>query len=431
MISRSLAVETQASNLKLAGQRVTDLARSQGFALVGIAAARPSDHAQAYLDWLGQNFHGEMDYLARNIDLRLDISRLMPGVRSIICVAESYALQEKPVGESSDRIGADTREKTGKGTVAGYARMPDYHQTMKKKLHRIADELAAIWPEHQFRCAVDTAPIFERPHAQRAGLGWIGKNTLLIHPKIGSCFLLGEILTTLPLPPAQGTETGSFANHCGTCTRCIDACPTQCLTPYHLEARRCISYLTLEHRSDIEPSLQEKMGHWIAGCDVCQEVCPFNQPDHLKRQSAQATESAPLPPLHPPNWDLLDILNWTAADRQQALIRSALKRVKLDPFKRNALIAAGNHLAKTGDLESPLYQAIQRLADSPDESELVRNTAGQQCRRLSQKYPPPLLWGQFLHFVGQQRHQRLERLGREIESDVRCGEKVRQPASPP
>lgn len=356
-------------------EKIRSLVQTHDFALLGITPAGLSDHGQEIRQWIQRKFHGEMAYLGKNLDSRLDPCRLLPDARSIICVADRY-----------DTHSRDATASPGQGSIARYAQSRDYHQRIKKRLHRIADELACFWPSHAFRCAVDTAPILERQHAQRAGLGWIGKNTMLIHPRLGSYFLLGEILTTLPLPPADLPDDKGIPNHCGTCTRCLEACPTQCLTPYHLEARRCISYLTLEHRSDIDPSLEPMMGHWIAGCDICQQVCPHNRPRGLPPLDEPPSADAPL---HPPSWDLMTILNWTAADRQQALIGSALKRIKLEQFKRNALIAAGNQLVRTGDRASPLHQAIERLAQSTDESELVRLTARRQLARLAVQAAQP------------------------------------------
>ncbi len=196
--------------------------------------------------------------------------------------------------------------------IARYAQGDDYHKVMTKRLHRMADAPREQFPDEQFKCTVDTAPILEREHAERAGLGWCGKHTLLIHPRFGSWMLLGTIVTTLKL------QTSSEANypvallppsdHCGTCTRCIDACPTQCIANpddtghRSVDAKRCISYLTLEHRSLIDLSLHEPMGDWIAGCDVCQSVCPYNQCGRQRKEvSKQSTGPRSATLLHPPS----------------------------------------------------------------------------------------------------------------------------------
>jgi epoxyqueuosine reductase len=273
------------------------------------------------------------------------------------------------------------------GRIARYAWGDDYHELIKKRLYAMADTMRRHWPDHQFRAAVDTAPLLEREHAQRAGLGWIGKHTLLIHQDLGSWMLLGQIVTTLPVEPDP--HHPPVTDHCGTCTRCIDACPTDCIRPYQLDASRCISYLTIEHRGLIEPALQPMMGDWVAGCDVCQQVCPFNDraaglgPGQAARSDDVLTEAIhpkyqPRPPA--PAMNLLEILGWDAEARQKTFTKSALKRIKLDQFKRNALIAAGNYLADHEDQQ--LRRRVEELADE-DESPLLRQTAQQVLDRLN------------------------------------------------
>ncbi|MEX0777714.1 MAG: tRNA epoxyqueuosine(34) reductase QueG [Phycisphaeraceae bacterium] len=405
-------------------QTVARLAKAQGFTLVGIAPVRPSEHAEHLRQWVAAGKHGTMDYLAQHVEDMIDPTRVLPGAKAIICVAEAYADPSPPgrgwpsprgrVRGSADERGVDQHDNPSAcneqtpfasddpltptlspgerepdqpiGRIARYAWGDDYHVVMKKHLHALADELRALWPEHAFRSAVDTAPVLERQHAQHAGLGWAGKHTLLIHPTLGSWFMLGEILTTLPLQTAEESPAGGgagggggiVADHCGTCTRCIDACPTQCITPYSIDASRCVSYLTIEHRGRIDPSLHEGMGDWLAGCDVCQSVCPFNHPE--QRQAAPIR-----PPYHPrppaPGIPVLDVLNWTPESRQQAVLKSALKRLKLEQFKRNALIAAGNHLRQHDD--PPLRRRITELCDQPAESDLVRQTARDVLARLA------------------------------------------------
>jgi epoxyqueuosine reductase len=291
---------------------------------------------------------------------------LLPGASSIARLADLYP--SAPPAEPAD-------EPNFRAVVARYAWGDDYHQTIKKRLHRIADALTERFPGHQHKCTVDTAPILEREHAARAGLGWIGKHTLLIHPKLGSYLLLGEIITTLPVEPDDPADLGEAG--CGTCTRCIDACPTHCISPYQLDASRCISYLTIEHRDLIDPALHASMDSWIAGCDICQQVCPFNA------KTERAGHPAPVHPAYTPRppapaINLLDILNWTAANRRTAFTRSALKRIRLDMLKRNALIAAGNDLTRTN--APTLRERISQIAADPTEPPLVRQTAKQVIR---------------------------------------------------
>jgi epoxyqueuosine reductase len=375
---------------------------------VGIARAEPSAHSTEVRQWLAEGRHGQMAYLSepQRLESRLDPAQFLPGAKSIICVADRYVGKSDQATERPSDQRQDTRSLgrlvTGSppsGRIARYAWGADYHITIKKRLHRVADALREAWPEHEFRTAVDTAPILEREHAQRAGLGWVGKNTLLIHPRAGSWLLLGEIVTTLPLQTtieaAPGTPgTGMVfpgagnpgADHCGTCTRCIDACPTSCIARagYAMDASRCISYLTIEHRGLIDPALHRLMGAWLAGCDVCQEVCPFNRPSEGTGNREQGTGGSELgavllPPYAPrppaPALNLLEVLNWSEADWQRAFRGSALKRIKLDEFKRNALIAARNFLREHED--PALRRRIAQLACDEAASATVRTTAAQ------------------------------------------------------
>jgi epoxyqueuosine reductase len=334
--------------------------------MTGVSQALPTEHA-AFLDqWLSEEMHGEMDYLAKHRDVRVDPAQLVHDARSVICVADRYPHQ------------TDLPMPRPAGRIARYAWGDDYHKVLKKRLMQLADTLREQYPDEIFRVAVDTAPVPEREHAQNAGLGWVGKHTLLIHPNQGSWFALGVIVTTLPITP---TVDAPMPDHCGTCTRCIDACPTQCIKPYQLDASRCISYLTLEHRSEIAPYLQQQMGDWIAGCDICQEVCPHNRPRPQIDNAAHHERYTPRPPA--PGLNLLDVLNWKAADRQQAFIGSALKRMKLEMIKRNALIAAGNYLAQ--NTNAPLLQKLRQLSMDFNESEMVRHTAKDVVKRLEKQ----------------------------------------------
>ncbi len=300
-------------------------AKRLGFALAGVADVDPSKWGGQLRSWIDQGKQGEMDWLANHTDLRIHPNRLIDDARSILLVADVYASRSGNI---------DTPLKQGQGRIARYARGKDYHKVMKKRLMSLADDLRADHPDAKFKVFVDTAPVLERELAHRAGLGWVGKHTLLIHPKIGSYFFLGGIVTTLDLvPPA---DQRSEADHCGTCTRCIDACPTDAITPYSVDARKCISYLTIEHRSDIKPELAKHIGDWIYGCDICQEVCPHNSP----KSDAQPINDAYAPTRD--RFDLLEVLNWSEDDRRKAFQGSAMKRAKLDMMKRNAKIVAQN-----------------------------------------------------------------------------------------
>jgi epoxyqueuosine reductase len=214
----------------------------------------------------------------------------------------------------------------GRGKVARYALGDDYHEVIKARLHRLADWLRDRAPGAATRAAVDTAPVMEKELAARAGIGWQGKNTCIINERMGSWLLLGEVLTTLELPADEPA-----VDHCGTCTRCIDACPTAAITaPYQLDASRCISYLTIEVREEVPEEFRGKLGEWVYGCDICQEVCPHNH------RAPETQEPAFRPRFGGGKLDLREVLSWTAEDYRARLKGSAMKRVKLPVLQRNA-----------------------------------------------------------------------------------------------
>jgi epoxyqueuosine reductase len=221
------------------------------------------------------------------------------------------------------------------GRVARYALGDDYHEIIRDRLKELADWLRGQAPGADTRIGVDTAPIMEKELAARAGIGWMGKNTCVINPEIGSWVFLGEVMTTLDLP----TDSPGI-DRCGTCTRCIDECPTGAITePYRLDARKCISYLTIEHRDEILPELKQKMGDWLYGCDICQDVCPWNR----KPPFAQLDSLQPRFPSGTLNVE--EIPNWTIEAYRRILKGSAMKRVKLPILQRNAAIVVENKKA--------------------------------------------------------------------------------------
>jgi epoxyqueuosine reductase len=349
-------------------QRVLDRCRELGFALTGIADAAPTQYERELLEWLAAGKHGEMEYLRRNVRLRIDPRAMVPGAKSIICVADRYVSNDLESAGGCPRF-------TPTGKIARYARGDDYHVVMRKRLATLCKELQQQFPNEIFRACVDTAPVLEREHAQRAGLGAVGKNTLLIERGVGSYLLLGEIIATLPLAASRAAEH----DPCGTCTRCIDACPTHAITPWSVDATKCISYLTIEHRGEIDEQFHEAMGEWVFGCDVCQEVCPHNQPTAGRRKQ-QGEALGPYLPTRQ-HFDLLEILNWDEEARRRAFVKSSMKRAKLDMMKRNALIAAGNFLEHQ---QSPaILSRITHIADDPAETDVVRATARTVLRRLN------------------------------------------------
>jgi epoxyqueuosine reductase len=351
---------------------VLDRCGALGFALAGIAHAQPTRWRDEVLAWLRAGRHGEMDYLERDLDLRFDPATVFPGTRAFIMVADVYASRNEPPPATPAPPGPH-------GRIARYAQGLDYHAVIKKRLHALSDALRAAYPGWGFRSFVDTVPVLERELGQRAGLGWQAKNTMIINPRLGSYMLLGGVATTLPLEPAPEADTTT--DHCGTCTRCIDACPTGAITPWSVDGSRCISYLTIEHRAELDPSLHAPMGDWVYGCDVCQEVCPHNSP----------RPDPDLPPRHDAyrprterggSLPLLEVLNWNQDARREAFRNSAMKRATLAMMKRNALIAAGNALRRRPD--PTLLARINELARDPAEDPLVSATAQTVLRALAQ-----------------------------------------------
>ncbi len=326
-------------------------ARALGFDRVGIGPATAPDHGPAFERWLEAGHAGTMDYLHRTRAERLDPGRLLSGARSVIAVAWVYGGGEP--GMSAD----------GAGRIARYARGRDYHDVLRPRLEELArftEEVAG--PEARSRAAVDTSAVLERDLAARAGLGWIGKNTNLLHPELGSYFFIGVVLTTAELAPDAAQP-----DRCGTCRACLDACPTAAFPePYVLDARRCISYLTIEHRGAVPDALQASIGDWLFGCDVCQEVCPWNRKAPAARAGREAGR-AEIPPL--PELLALDDAAWRRRFRGTALWRA--RRAGL---LRNAAIVLGNR----GDRAAvPALEAAAR-----DEDSTVREAARRALQRI-------------------------------------------------
>jgi len=351
---------------------IVDEARQLGFDLMGIALPAPPTTLERYQTWLASGFHGEMAYLARPdaIAKRADLSLIQPGLRSVVTVGANYHTVALP---------PDQRDDPSRGIFASYAWGDEYHELFASRLHRLAAFIQGLCEEPvAYRAYVDTGPVLERELAVRGGLGFVGKNTNLIHPEMGSWLLLGELLLAIELPatqpsPAQGT--------CGGCTRCLDACPTGALVaPYVLDARRCISYLTIELKGVIPRDLRPLVGNRIFGCDICQEVCPWN------RRFARPT----LEPAFQPRPDalaprLLDLLALDASDFRHRFRASPVKRAKRRGLLRNATVALGNWgdhstiapLARAlGDDESLIRGhaawALGRIACSQSQSALVQ-----------------------------------------------------------
>ncbi len=358
---------------------IVAMARSMGFALAGVCEAEPSRFATEFQAWLASGKHGTMDYLARNTEIRVDPRTFLPGARSLVLVADLYA--DRSVRSNEHRVSApsDAAASSPTGRIARYAQGKDYHKVMKRRLHALADAIRARHPQAECRAFVDTAPIFEREHAARAGLGWIGKHTLLIHPREGSFMLLGGIATTLDLAPPTSQQI--VADHCGTCTRCIDACPTQAITPRSVDASRCIAYLTIEKRGAIDPAFHAAIGDWIFGCDICQDVCPHNSPRPREASTA-------IPPDYRPRertLDALAVLDWQEEDRLRTFAGTPVMRATLPMLKRNAIIVIGNAIQQSMDarLRERCTNRLSRIAEDPAEVDVVRQTAREVLSRCS------------------------------------------------
>lgn len=295
-----------------------DRALALGFDRVAVGPAGPPDHGPAFEAWLKAGYGGTMEYLERGRAKRLDPSEVLRGARSVVAVALNYHQGEPPEAE-------------GWSPVARYAWGRDYHDVMTPRLQSLLAFLdEAAGPGVQGKVYVDTGPVLERDLAARAGLGWVGKNTNLLHPELGSWFFVGILLTTADLDWDQ-----PLPDRCGTCRACLDVCPTEAFpAPYVLDARRCISYLTIEHRGPIPEALREAMGEWAFGCDLCQAVCPWNRKAPVTREPA-FFPAQPLPPLS-------SLLEMTEAEFKTRFAGSPLTRPKRRGLLRNAAVALGN-----------------------------------------------------------------------------------------
>ena len=301
------------------GAVVKARARELGFDRVAIGPADPPEHGEALEAWLDAGYAGTMGYLGRGRAERLDPARMLRGARSVVAVAMSY----------NPANGAE-RNEDWRG-VSRYARGRDYHDVIRPRLVELGEFIgSAAGAPVASRAAVDSSAVLERDLAARAGLGWIGKNTNLLTPSLGSYFFIGIVLTTAELPFDQREP-----DRCGTCTACLDACPTQAFVgPYVLDARRCISYLTIEHRGDIAGELAEQIGEWVFGCDVCQEVCPWNRKAEPGRE----------PALEPSGsfGELESLLELDPAAFRARFRGSPLTRTKRAGLLRNAAIVLAN-----------------------------------------------------------------------------------------
>jgi epoxyqueuosine reductase len=325
-------------------------ALAQGFDAVGFAPAHLAATARGDLaEYVARGYHGDMGWLAATAARRGDPQTLWPGAKSVVVLALNYGGEDDPLAASAD---------PERGAISIYAQGRDYHDTLKKRLKELARWIAARWPG-ELKVFADTAPVMEKPLAQLAGLGWQGKHTNLVSRGFGSWLFLGEIYLSRELPPDAPDE-----DHCGHCRRCLDACPTAAFpAPYRLDARRCISYLTIEHKGPIPHELRALIGNRIFGCDDCLAVCPWNK---FARAASEA-DFHPREALTAPRLAELAALDDAAFRARFA--GTSVKRIGRDRFVRNVLIAIGNVPAAGADLVA----AAERLLD--DASPLVRGAA--------------------------------------------------------
>ena len=303
--------------------RLISFAREVGFNSCRVAASNPPAHATEFREWLRQGAHGEMNYMQRGEEKRCDPEKILPGAKSIVVFALNY-FQGNVAHPPTHSSGAAT------GQIARYAWGDDYHEVIANKLHKIDEFLRSFGGEQ--RCYVDTGPVLERDYAARAGIGWHGKSTMLIDQRLGTWFFLAETLTTLDLLPDEPVP-----NHCGTCERCITACPTGAIAgPHQLDARRCISYLTIELKAAIPLELRPLIGDRIFGCDDCLDACPWNRFAQESRESAFSARRSTT------GMSLREYLELNDDQFRKLFKNSPIKRIKRRGFLRNVCVALGN-----------------------------------------------------------------------------------------
>jgi epoxyqueuosine reductase len=302
--------------------RLKQQARAFGFDLVGIAPAGTADGFDRLRDWLNRGYAGDMAYMHRHAEARRHPGSVLQDVRSVVMLGMNY----NPGPE-------EEKDEAQYGRIARFARGADYHDVLRDRLNRLLAWLQAERPGCVGRGVVDTAPLLERDFARRAGLGWFGKNTMLLNKRLGSYFFLSALLVDAQLQPDGPFE----ASHCGTCTACLDACPTNAFVgPGVLDSRRCISYLTIELKDNVPSELRRGVGDWLFGCDICQEVCPWN------RKAPAATEPAFRPRADLDAVDAAELLGLTDEEFRRRFRDAALMRAKRRGLLRNAALVLGN-----------------------------------------------------------------------------------------
>lgn len=344
---------TSPESLSRLAEQVKSWGRQLGFQDVAITDIDLSRYEPLLRKWLDNDYHGDMDYMARHADLRQHPEKLHQGTVRVICVRMDYAVTtENSLHEFEGQNAGD-----GSAYVSRYARGRDYHKLMRKRLQQLAQRIEEEAGPFGYRAFVDSAPVLERALAEKSGLGWIGKNTMLINKKAGSWFFLGELFTDIPFPLDESEKS---ENHCGSCQACLDICPTKAfVAPHSLDARRCISYLTIELRTAIPIELRPLMGKRIFGCDDCQLICPWNK---FTNTSSEIDFS----PRHSlDDADLITLFKWSESEFENNTQGSAIRRIGYECWLRNIAVALGN-ATKNADV----IQALEARLNHP--SDLVK-----------------------------------------------------------
>ncbi|PYJ02699.1 MAG: tRNA epoxyqueuosine(34) reductase QueG [Verrucomicrobia bacterium] len=340
-------MQISAAELKV---RLISFAREIGFDSCRIAACKAPPHAMEFREWLGESAHGEMNYMQRGEEKRCDPQKVLAGAKSIVVFALNYFQgNESGIGfQPMDDWQDAHATPAATGRIARYAWGDDYHEVIAEKLDKIDNFLREFGGEQ--KCYVDTGPVLERDYAAQAGIGWHGKSTMLIDQRLGTWFFLAEILTTLELPADEPVP-----NHCGTCERCITACPTGAITaPHRVDARRCISYLTIELKGVIPLDLRPLIGDRIFGCDDCLDACPWNRFAQESREAAFSARKSTT------GMSLREYLELSDAEFRAFFRNSPIKRIKRRGFLRNVCVALGN----AGDISD--IPALERAARDPE-----------------------------------------------------------------
>jgi epoxyqueuosine reductase len=331
-------------DIKLIGADIKKWGVDLGFQQVSFADIDLSKYEHHLKDWIDRNYHGAMSYMAENHDKRCHPEQLVPGTIRVVCVRMDYALDSKDSLESM--------ENTGKAYVSRYARGRDYHKLIRKRLQKLARRIQDVVGPFGYRAFVDSAPVLERALAEKSGMGWIGKNTMLINKQAGSWFFLGELFTDLPLPVDE-----KVPDHCGSCSACLDICPTNAfIKPNLLDATRCISYLTIELRTSIPLEFRKPIGNRIYGCDDCQVVCPWNK-------FSKPTDEKDFTPRH--NLDdaqLVDLFAWSEREFLKRTEGSAIRRIGYDCWLRNIAVALGN-APSSKEIVGALQSRLNNVSD--------------------------------------------------------------------